>query len=100
MLRDGAHTATNPSLPKTFYLPETIVLAVVAMENVFVTVDKFGRILLPKKVREEIGAETFAVKVMPNELRLKTVHSLREMRGSMKNLDLKEFKHQHAEDSR
>lgn len=68
------------------------------MESAFVNVDRFGRVVLPKKLRGD--AETFEVVKIDEELRLRPVPTLDEMFGSMKNIDLKKFAAQHEEDSR
>lgn len=62
---------------------------------VFVSMDNAGRILLPKKIREQVGADTFDVVVGDEEIVLRRVKSIEEMRGSMPFLKLEDWKREH-----
>jgi len=68
--------------------------------DVVVKIDKFGRIHLPKAVRQEAGAEVFVVRAKHKEIRLSAVPTLDEMFGSMPEIDMVKFRKQREEDRR
>ncbi|MBI3588407.1 hypothetical protein HY995_02775 [Candidatus Micrarchaeota archaeon] len=67
------------------------------MEAEFVSVDRFGRVLLPKKLRESFQTSSFIAEKRGEELLFKPVPTFKEMFGSMPKLDLKKFAKQHQE---
>ena len=66
----------------------------------FVSLDKSGRLVLPKKVRDEIGARTFEVTVERKEVVLRPRKGLAGLFGKMPGLDVKEFDRQRREEIR
>lgn len=69
------------------------------MDSIVVSMDKFGRILLPRKLRKQSGAQSFTVEANDSEIRLKPIPRLDEMFGSMPNLNLSKLRIQHEGDS-
>ncbi len=65
---------------------------------VFVRIDKSGRILLPKKVRDEIGSESFSLEVEKEKLVLRRIKGIEEMRGSMPSLTFEVWKREHEKE--
>ncbi len=70
------------------------------MESVIVKMDRFGRVLLPKEVRNEVGADTFVVQTRPKEIRFKAIPTIEEAFGSMPWINMRKFKKQREEDRR
>lgn len=60
------------------------------MENV--TVDKSGRLVIPKKVRESFDTNVFSVQVEKNAIVLRPKTGLRGLFGAFPDLDMEEFK--------
>lgn len=65
---------------------------------VFVRVDKMGRILLPKKVRDEINADSFDLEVEKEKIILNRIKSIKEMRGSMPLLKVENWWREHCKE--
>ncbi len=63
--------------------------------DVFVNVDKSGRMVVPKWIRKRIHAKRFSVDVEDEKIILIPVKSTREMLGSMPDLNIKGFEREH-----
>ncbi len=61
-------------------------------------VDNFGRITLPKNIRNAVNALEFEVLIENREIRLKPVPSWEEMKGAFPKLDMVSFKKEHDEE--
>lgn len=83
-------------LPKAFYysLPTSLDMAE------FIFLDKFGRMVLPKRLREELGASAFSAEVKGRRLLLEPLLSLEELAGSVPELDRKKLLAEHEEEVR
>ena len=67
--------------------------------GIFVNVDKNGRMVLPKRIRDEVHANCFNVKVDDGErIVFIPVKSTDEMFGSMPRLDIEDFRKEHAKE--
>jgi len=67
--------------------------------GVFVNMDKAGRLVLPKKIRETVHANKFSVELVAEDRLVFTpVKSADEMFGSMPDLDVEGFRKQHAKE--
>ncbi len=62
---------------------------------VFVHVDKSGRILIPKNVRDEINADSFDLEVEKEKIILNRVKSISDMRGFLPSLTYDVWKREH-----
>ena len=80
-------------------MPKPINLAGELM-SVTVKVDGFGRILLPKALRQLFKVKKFTVKVEKRALVLEPMETWREAWGSVPEIDMKKFAKQHEEDWR
>lgn len=61
-------------------------------------IDKFGRITLPKKIRDQLNATDFEVNVKNRRLWLKPVPSWKDLKGAFPKLDMGAFmKERHEE---
>lgn len=71
---------------------------------VFVTVDRAGRLVLPKKIREEMETDVFDVFLEKQKSQkrviLKPRESLESLFGKFPDIDAKKFRRQHEEDAR
>ncbi|MFH0712956.1 MAG: hypothetical protein V1722_05975 [Candidatus Micrarchaeota archaeon] len=63
-----------------------------------VTMDSFGRILLPKAVRKEVSATRFLVDVKNEQVILKPIPRFEDCIGRYKGIDMAAFRKQHEED--
>lgn len=62
---------------------------------VFVEVDKQGRVVLPKKLREAAGSTRFEVELEENRLVFVPVKKATEMFGTLKDFDMDKFRRNH-----
>ncbi len=67
---------------------------------VFVTLDKAGRMVLPKLLREEFNTDVFDVVKRDHEIVLKPKTGLLGLFGKFPKLDVENFKKEHAEEWR
>ncbi len=63
-----------------------------------VTMDKFGRVLLPKKIRQEVKTHTFILQSTGKVITLKAVPKLEDCIGMFPEINMAAFKKQHEED--
>lgn len=64
---------------------------------VVLTIDKFGRITLPKEIRQKLGSKELTAEVRGGKLLLAPAPSWDDMTGTFPNLDMEDFKKQHDE---
>lgn len=64
----------------------------------FVHVDKQGRMVLPKKLREEFDTQDFAAEKEERRIVLIPVRSLKYAVGLMPNIDMEAHKREHAKE--
>ncbi len=65
----------------------------------FVTVDKAGRLVLPKAIRDEFDTNTFEVKAEKNKIVFKPKEGLKSLFGKYPQIDMAKFRKQHEEDA-
>ena len=70
------------------------------MIEVTLTIDKFGRVLLPKEIRGNFTSHKLVARKEKGGILLKPVPSWDEVFGSCPNIDMKKFAKQHEEESR
>ena len=68
------------------------------MNEVIVTMDKFGRIMIPAFLRKHFSSNKFALREENKEIRLTPIMTWDEALGSIKGIDMKKFEKQHRED--
>ncbi|HIH20463.1 TPA: transcriptional regulator [Candidatus Micrarchaeota archaeon] len=68
------------------------------MAGEIVTMDKFGRILIPAFLRRHFSSKKFAVREENKEIRLIPVMTWREALGFVKGIDMKKFEKEHHEE--
>jgi bifunctional DNA-binding transcriptional regulator/antitoxin component of YhaV-PrlF toxin-antitoxin module len=67
--------------------------------GVFVNIDKAGRLVLPKRIRESVNTSCFDVSVEgESRIVFTPVKSAKEMFGSMPDLDVEGFRKEHAKE--
>ena len=60
------------------------------MENI--CLDKNGRMVLPKKIREKFDTNVFEIETEKNKIVLKPLESLKSVMGKYPGLDIEEFR--------
>ncbi len=63
--------------------------------SIMVNIDKNGRMVLPKAIRKKMKSSKFAIDVEDEKIVFTPVKSIDDMLGSMPNLDLEGFRHEH-----
>ncbi len=63
-----------------------------------VKLDKFGKIFIPKEIRDKIGATEFEIIVEEDHLELIPVRNPIELFGTLKKIDRKKLDEIHGED--
>ncbi len=68
-------------------------------EKMFVELDKFGRVVIPKEIREEVNCDKFEVVYdrKNKDVHLFPVRDIREWKGKAKGI-LKDYLKEHEED--
>ena len=69
------------------------------MENVVVSIDSLGRVLLPKKIRQLFTARKFAVEVKNEQITLKPLRSWDDLIGIAPNAKIETLMKLREEDA-
>lgn len=69
-------------------------------EDDIVTLDRHGRMVIPKPVRERFKTEKFELGIKGGKIVLKPVKGLDQLFGSLPELDLKRIRKEHEEEAK
>ncbi len=69
------------------------------MADVVVSLDMFGRILIPMEIRKKLTSKRFAMQVENEEITLKPLKSWDELFGIMHGISTKDLKKMRREDA-
>jgi AbrB family looped-hinge helix DNA binding protein len=67
-------------------------------EREIVTIDRSGRLVLPKKIRNSFDTDRFEVRTTESVIELVPVKSLRSLLGALPDLDIDTIYKEHDED--
>lgn len=67
---------------------------------VFVNIDKAGRMVLPKAIRDKFETNTFEVATRKNEIILKPKKGLLGLFGKFPKIDVEKFRKEHKEEAK
>lgn len=69
------------------------------MPNIVVTVDAFGRLLVPKNVRRAFPTKRFSLNVEDDEIRLTPIKGWESLFGSIPSLSVKKLEQMRREEA-